>query len=34
MTHINEEIIEDILKGLELYDSTLILSLPRWAQNV
>lgn len=34
MIHVDEKIIEDILKSLELYDSTLILSLPRWAQNV
>lgn len=33
MLHTSEKIIEDLLKNLEAYDSTLILSLPRWAQN-
>lgn len=34
MIHVDEEMIEDILRNLELYDTTLMLSLPRWAQNV
>jgi hypothetical protein len=33
MINVDEKMIEDLLNILERYDSTLIVSLPRWAQN-
>lgn len=32
MINVDEQMIEDLLNILERYDSTLIVSLPRWAQ--
>jgi len=33
MINVDEKMIEDLLNILERYDSTLMVSLPRWAQN-
>ena len=33
MTHSDDYMIETLLNTIDRYDSTLIIALPRWAQN-